>query len=95
MLKLLSIIFSFQIFLFSQTVDLSDKNLEVDLPKDSWLKTKQDYEKEQPYEKNPNIELSEKVKKKENLEIDTEVGINKDNLQQPIDKVKVNVGTKF
>lgn len=74
---------------------MTDKNLKVDLPKDAQLKTKQDYEKEQPYEKNPNIELAEKVKKKEKLEIDTEVGINKDNLQQPIDKVKVNVGTKF
>lgn len=94
MLKvILTLIFS-QILLFSSNIDLTDKNLQINVDSNP-NKTKEDYQKENSYEKDPNLDIKQSTKKEDKIKLDGDVGINKNNLEKPIDKVKVNMGTRF
>lgn len=93
--KIILILIFSQLLLFSSKIDLTDKSLDIKV--DSNIqKTKEDYQKENSYEKDPNLQLQDVKKDSDDkVKIDGDVGINKNNLEKPIDKVKVNMGTKF
>ncbi|XPV68262.1 MAG: hypothetical protein ACNI25_13230 [Halarcobacter sp.] len=96
MFKILITLIFFQLLVFSSEINLNDKNLDIKLEPTDEQKTKEDYQVKNKYEKDPSLDanhISKKTKKK--IKIDGDVGIDKNNLEKPIDSVKINMGTNF
>jgi|GEM_PF-4616425 len=95
MKKTFILFFIFLLSLYSSEIDLTDKNLDINLPTKKLQKKVEDYKDINNYDEDPNLKTVKQLRKEDDLSIDTEVGFDKNNLTRPIDKVKVNVGKKF
>jgi len=97
MYKIFILFIYLSISVFSETIDLENKDLNIKIikPEQTIKKTKKDYEKDEDSVLKKGVkplEQSEK-KKKNNLEFGGNVNIDDEN--KTIEGVNVNVGTKF
>lgn len=80
----------------SDNINLENKNLDIKIvdPKMKTIKTKEDYKDNQALEKEPEpFEKDSEEKKSDGIDIDGSVDIDKE--KKSIDKININMGTKF
>ncbi|WP_321469183.1 hypothetical protein [Halarcobacter sp.] len=96
MFKILILSLLFIYVFSSDKIDLKDKNLDIQVinPKNLPIKTKKDYEDKDKLKEAPlPFDSEEKKPKNNNLEIDGNVKVDKEN--KKVDVVNINLGTKF